>query len=316
MAGPFGGPRSFWLAAPEPGYDPRAMDRLRWPLLLVAGAALVALAQPRADTPRHRRQLDSILVFVPSAAGVRVASSGFEEVASDLFWVRTVLLFGERFGTASTAAWVEWLARMADSVTTLDPTWSTPYHYGSGMLRVVGAIPESSALLERCTEHRPHDYWCPMSRGMNDLLYNHEPAAAATWLVEAARRPGAPPWYGAAAAAMQSDAGQRHAGLKYLDDRLAEETDPRVVDSLQTQRNRLWHDELVDRWAADCRAHREAVGPLARPEDLALLGHDLPANPRGDAWVVGADGVVRSEGAEVERVLDRRAEEWELVRRR
>lgn len=292
------------------------MATVRWLSLLAAGAALAALGQPRADATRHVRQLDALLVFVPSAEGVRTASSGFEEVAADLFWVRTVLLFGERFGrTNDESEWVEWLVRMTDSVTTLDPTWSTPYHYGSGMLRVVNAIPASSTLLERCAEHRPDDYWCPMSRGMNDLLYAKNPAAAAEWLYQAARRPNAPPWYGAAAAAMQSDAGQRRAGLKYLSDRLAEETDPRVIESLERQRGRLIHDELVDAWATDCQRWRDEHGPLARPEDLATLGHPLPPNPRGDAWIIGADGVVRSEGAEAERIVDRRREEWELIRK-
>ncbi len=285
--------------------------------LVILGAATLAVAQPRSDSTRAQRVLDTDLVFVPSPEGVRAASSGFEEVAADLMWVRAVLLFGERFSEAEDAAWVDWLARMIDTITALDPRWSTPYHYGSGMLRVLGQVDASSALLERCTDERPEDHWCPMSRGMNDLLFVHDPAAAAVWMKRAAERASAPRWYAAAAAAMLSDAGQRRAGLAYLDEQLAEAADPAVVADLQAQRAKLVHDEVVATWAKDCVAFYDREGvPLGSPDALAGLGHALPANPRGDAWVVGADGVVRSQGAEHERRRDAERAEWKLIRRR
>ncbi|MSQ02224.1 MAG: hypothetical protein EXR71_10095 [Myxococcales bacterium] len=291
------------------------VQRLVFAGVLCATVGLTTVAQPRLDATRRVRNLDAVLVFFPSAEGVRMSSSGFEDVAADLMWVRTVLLFGERYGSSEDPAWIEWLTRMIGTVTQLDPRWSTPYKYGGSMLRVVGAIDESSAVFARCTEERPDDAWCPLSRGMNDLIYKDDPGAAAEWVARAATRKSAPPWYGGLSAALRDKAGSRRAGLAYLEEQLTTATDPAVIESLNYQRAKLLHNELVAGWEAACLAWRDEHGPLARPSDLATLGIVLPENPRGDPWVVGADGVVRGEGAEGERLRVQRRDEWKLLRR-
>ena len=291
------------------------MIRIALTAALFASVAVAASSQPHADATRRVRNLDAVLVFLPSAEGVRMSSSGFEEVAADLMWVRTVLLFGERYGSSEDPAWVEWLSRMIGTVTELDPRWSTPYTYGGAMLRVVGAIDASSAVFARCTEERPDDAWCPLSRGMNDLIYNEDPGTAAEWVAIAATRKSAPAWYGGLSAALRDKAGSRHAGLAYLDEQLATATDRAVIESLEYQRGKLLHNELVAGWESACLAWREDHGPLATPGDLSRLGFVLPDNPRGDPWVVGADGIVRGEGAEAERLRGQRREEWKLLHR-
>jgi hypothetical protein len=291
------------------------MTRSLLAVLALAGAALVAGAQPRSDSTRRVRTLDQELYFRPSPEGVKAAASGFEEPLADLVWVRSVLMFGEHFDGRKGGAWTAWLAGSIDVVTHLDPRWRTPYLYGGGMLRSLGEVEAASGVYERCATELPEDYWCPFARGMNDLLYADDAAAAAEWLREAARRPGAPDWYGSAAAAMQSRAGQRRAGIAYLEEQLATTEDPRVRTSLEDQLGRLRHNEIVATWEAECVARRESGRRLQRPEELPPPGKRLPDNPRGDAWIVGADGVVRSEAAERERVRKARQDEWALIRR-
>lgn len=291
------------------------MSRVVIALIACFGASMVALALPRSDATRQARVLDQELVFLPSAQGVRVASSGFEEVVADLMWVRTVLLFGGRYDTDDSLVWKEWLAGMVNTVTELDPQWRTPYQYGGGMLVVIGQIDASSTVYEKCSRERPEEFWCPFARGMNDSLYKDDQISAGIWLREAAQRPGAPKWYGSAAAALASKGGQRHAGLVYLEEQLGSATDPGVRKNLEYQRNKLRHDELVATWEQEAKAWRDQHGPLERPEDLAKLGFVLPENPRGDAWVVGRDSVVRSEQSERDRERRARMDEWLLIRR-
>ena len=88
-----------------------------------------------------------------------------------------------------------------------------------------------------------------------------------------------------------------------------------MIESLEYQRGKLRHNELVSGWEAACLAWMDAHGPLATPMALSTLGFALPENPRGDAWVVGADGVVRGQAAEAERLRKRRMEEWKLLRK-
>lgn len=291
------------------------LTRFATACMAVLAAALVAIAQPHSDASRRLRTLHQELIFLPSAEGVRLASSGQHEVVADLMWVRTVLLFGERYDSDDSLLWRGWLGRMIRTVNVLDPRWRTPYMYGGAMLAVSGQIDASSEVYAQCTQSLPLDYWCPFARGMNDFIHRNDPLAAAVWVKEAASRPGAPNWYASAAAALSNQAGQRLAGLRYLDEQLAATTDPGVRENLEFQRGRLAQDEIVAAWEPACREWRAEHGPLTGPEDLAKLGFVLPKNPRGDAWVVGRDGVVRSEQSERDRVRRRHSEEWKLLRR-
>lgn len=278
--------------------------RLQVPaLVLVAalGALAVDTSLPRADATRVVRTADQALLFVPDAGTVRTAAMGFEEPLADLFWVRTVLVFGERFGAAGGGAWLEWLERMIEAVHTLDPGWRTPYFYGGTILRVSGDIDGSDAVFAAARENLPDDPFFPFSLGMNAYLYRDDAATAAELIGAAAELPGAPSWYSAAAAAMRQRSGQRAAGIQYLEEVRRTTTDPAIQADTERQLARLRHNDLVDGWAEACRTWRDAHGPLAAPEEIARLGFALPPNPRGDAWVVGADGVVRSAAAEKER---------------
>ncbi len=276
------------------------------PFLLIAlvGSVGVAAGLPRVDATRAPRAIDEALLFLPEPEHLRMASLGFEEPVADLLWIRVALTFGERAGIDSRPAWTEWLRRMIRTVNALDPRWRTAYYYGGTLLRVVGDIEGSDLVFDGGRTNLPDDAFFPFSLGMNAYLYRDDAVAAGVFLEEAAGRPGAPSWYAAAAAAMRARAGARAAGIRFLEEVRATSLDPAVVADAERQLGRLRHAELVDGWQAACRRFRAERGrPLASPAELEALGYTLPANPRGDAWTVGADGIVRSEGAERERYI-------------
>lgn len=280
------------------------------------GALLTAVAQPRVDDTRLARTSASILLFAPDGEQLRLVASGFEEVFADVLWSRAVLIFGERFGDERASDWNEWFRRTVEAVVVLDPRWRTPHMYGGALLRVLGDVEGSNAIFEHGSEHLPHDATFPFSRGMNAYLYEDDPETAAKWLEEASRRPNAPAWYAAGAAAMRHRAGASDAAIRYLREQIGTTDDDAVRAEATRQLGRIVHDRLVDTWEDACRAFRAENGRLlASPDELAArLGRALPENPRGDAWIVGADGVVRSAAAERERLRRARMGEWDLVR--
>jgi hypothetical protein len=282
---------------------------------LVAGlfaGAVAVFSLPAVDATRTARNIDQALLFVPETTHLRAAAFGFDEPLADLLWVRAILTFGERYGTEG-GGWLTWLGRMIEAVCTLDPGWRTPYFYGGSMLRASGDIAASDLIFEAGRANLPDDPYFPFSLGMNAYLYRQDHAAAAAFLEEAAACPDAPFWYASAAAAMHQDAGDRGVGIRYLREVRDSTQDPNIRADAERQLGRLMHNELVDLWAPACRARKAERGPLPAPEDLRELGFDLPENPRGDAWIVGSDGVVRSEGAEDERVRDLRLAELRLI---
>jgi tetratricopeptide (TPR) repeat protein len=292
------------------------MRTLAFSLLALVGAAMVAVAQPRADATRNQRAVDNALLFVPDGDMLKVAASGYEEPLADLFWVRTVIVFGERYGSAQGTRWVEWVRRMVLAVTTLDPRWRTAYQYGGAFARVSGDIEGSDEIFRRGSENLPDDPWFPFAYGMNAYIYKDDPETAADWIAKAAVRKDAPSWYGAAAAAMRQESGDRAAAIRYLEELREQATSEAQRRDTERQLRRLWHNELVSRWEEACRAFRAEHGrPLADVAEFERVIGPLPANPREDAWIVGGDGVVRSEGADADRVRRLRRGEWRLVSR-
>jgi hypothetical protein len=307
------------LGAPG-SFFPNRQSRLS-PLVLRAllvafaltGGAVVAVAQPRLDATRHQRSIDAGLTFVPDGTLLAVAASGFHEPVADLLWVRMVLTFGERSGREDDGEWAEWLRRMTLAVVALDPDWRTPHFYGGVMLRVTGAIDASDEVLRAGMEHLPEDPFFPFSLGMNAFLYRGDLGEAARLLHQASRLEGAPSWYAAASARMKSQVDGRPAALRYLEEQRASTSDPAILQDIDWQVARLRHDEIVEGWADACRQRKRDGLKLGRAEDVRLLGHALPENPRKDDWIVGLDGVVRSAGAERERLKKTRQSERRLL---
>ncbi|MDP2307649.1 MAG: hypothetical protein Q8P18_16620 [Pseudomonadota bacterium] len=283
--------------------------------LLLSGATAASQAQPRADATRLRRAADQVVAFAPDGAQVRIVASGFEEPLADLFWVRAILMFGENFSHEAPEHWREWFLRTLEAVTALDPTWRTPYYYGGTLLRVLDDIEGSDLIFTRATESRPDDFFFPFSLAMNAYLYREDTATATMWMDRAAHLPGAPTWYASAAAGMHRRGGDRKAAVAYLQDVLRTTDNPAIAEEARGQIARMVHDELVDGWTEACLAHLAATGaPLPSPEAIATLGIALPVNPIGDAWVVGADGVVRSAAFEQKRIEKARSAELQLLR--
>jgi hypothetical protein len=280
------------------------------PLLgAIASLWLVARGLPAADATRRPRNVKQALVFVPDARTARAASFGFEEPFADLLWSRAAVEFGRAEGRAAHVALRDWFSATVETTIALDPRWRTPYFYGGVLARLTEDYATSSRVFERGAEAFPDDWFFPANRGINATLYENAPSTAAAWMERAAALPGAPFWYRANAAASRAQGGQRAIAIAMLERDLAAETDPVVRGDMDQMLGKLRHEAIVEAWAPACRARRADGSPLRSPEDLTALGFALPENPRGDAWVVGSDGVVRSERSERERVRRNRMDD-------
>ncbi|MBN1335456.1 MAG: hypothetical protein JXB39_05800, partial [Deltaproteobacteria bacterium] len=233
-------------------------------LLVLVLAACTAVAthalHVRADRVRHEVDVDTALAFLPDGASLRIAATGFHEPLADLLWVRAVLLFGQRFGVDPDPAWGRWLAGMVRAVAQLDPTWRTPYLYGGGMLRVLEDADGSDAVFLAGMEALPDDPYFPFAFGMNQVLLRDDPEAAARWLAEAGRKPGAPPWYAAAAADMLERRKMRGTALRFLREERALSQDPTVREVIAGKIADLEHEERAEKLEAARAAFRAAHG--------------------------------------------------------
>lgn len=261
----------------------------------LCGAALCGLlaheAQKLADAARPAPGATDERVFLPDPRSLKVAVMGFDGLAADVLWVRTVLAFADAFEDPDPSS-ARWLRVMVDTVSTLDPGWRTSYLYGGGMLRAVNDIEGSDLVYRRGAENLPEDPFFPFSLAMNAYLYHHDAETAARYLTEAAALPKAPSWYRAAAAGFLDRRGQRKAALRYLEEQLEGEEDPELKAALEEKYAEVLHDELASRLEDLRVSRREALGRDIR--SLADLG-DLPRDPLGGRWIIGPDGAIRSD---------------------
>lgn len=282
----------------------------------VLGSALVGFAQPRADATRRARAEDASLVFAPNGPMLRAASLDQHEATADVLWIRSVLVFGDHWKRDGDPTWIAWLRGTILAVVDLDPAWRSPYFYGGSLLRVLGDIDGSDAVFRRGAEAIPNDGYFAFSFAMNQYIHRDDPALAADWMERAAAAPRAGTWYAAAAAALRTRGGDRDGAIAYLEERRsAAPSEPELAD-IDTQLGRLYHDRVAETFLPACSAYEEQHGgPPPDPSTFfTWTGSPIPTNPRGDAWIVGSDGCIRSAGAEVNRVRRLRRAESLLLR--
>ena len=262
-------------------------------LLVLAG--LLGLVANRAhrvtDEGRFAARRARQAAYQPNGEALRVAALGQPTLLADVMWVRAVLQFSEVMD-GRTLDGNRWLAATVEAVATLDPGWRTAYFYGGAFMRVLGDIEASDHIFEEGRKAIPDDSFFPFSLGMNAYLHHGDAELAAEYLAAAAALPGAPGWYGAAAASFIEMKGQRAAAVRYLDEELVRTTNPVVRQSLERRRAGLIHDELSDKLAQLTERFISEVG--RPPASITELGA-LPPDPYGEGWVLGPDGVVRSQ---------------------
>lgn len=265
-------------------------------LLLLSGGlgGLAHQAQVRADDLRRSAIAVSQSRVMPDPGTIRAASMGQQTFLADLLWVRVALSFADLV-LKPDGDGPKWLVQVMRSVITLDPGWRTPYFYGGSMMRVLDNIDGSDEIFTAAMEAFPEDPYFPFSVGMNAYLYRKDPERAADLLSRAATLPGAPRWYGAAAAGFLDEHGQRKAALAYLQEQLEVEEEPGVREALERKYRDVLHDELAS--LLDERRRLVEAQQGRSITDLSLLGV-LPDEPLGGAWIIAPDGAVRSSVAE------------------
>lgn len=181
--------------------------------LFLALLPAIPLAQGRLDSLAGGFRAQEEVLYLWSGKQVRRLFPGFEALAADIYWLRTVQYFGgqrlfdreKRF---------ELLYPLIDITTTLDPRLEIAYRYGAIFLSEAppvgaGRPQEGIAVLERGTRALPRVWRLKQDLGFFHFLYLHDAARAAEILDEASHIPGAPFWFRTLAADLLTRGGDR-----------------------------------------------------------------------------------------------------------
>lgn len=139
------------------------------------------------------RQKEGIDVVMPSYIA-KIAALEFKGIFSDVVFLRTMSYFGGKLIRKEelTGEEWDWIYQNAELATDLDPYFLDPYNFGAMTLSWEGErVREANALLEKAFKYRDWDWTIPFYLGFNHFFFLQENEKAASYLMEAAKRPGA-----------------------------------------------------------------------------------------------------------------------------
>ena len=191
---------------------------LRLALVLALAAPLVPLCQGRIDQRAGVFRAQEEVLYLWSGENVKRLVPGFESIAADVYWLRTVQYFGGQRRFARDKRF-ELLRPLIDITTTLDPRFEMAYRYGAIFLSEqpplgAGRPQEGIEVLERGALALPGSWRLRQDLGFFQFLFMHDAETAAKVLVEASKIPGAAFWLRTLAAELLAKGGDRESSRR------------------------------------------------------------------------------------------------------
>ncbi len=282
-------------------------------LLAVALVPLVPLSQARLDRLEGASPSHEQVLYLWSGEQVKRLWPGFEDLAADLYWLRTVQYFGGERLFAS-AKHFELLRPLIDITTTLDPRLEIAYRYGAIFLSEppptgAGRPREGIELLRKGTRSIPDAWMLQQQLGFFTFLFLHDAVRAAAVLNAAGNEPGAPFWLRTLAADLLAKGGDREMA-KRMWQQMYEQSEPGVIKQNAQLRLRIYDSlNVADRLTALVGVYESRAG--RRPRRLVdLTAAGLWRGPLRDA-----EGVPFDYDESTGRVsISRRSRLWNLSR--
>jgi hypothetical protein len=245
---------------------------MRRGLLALLLAGLVPFLQQRIDAAVGSFRAQDEVLYLTSGQHVRRLVPGFEALAADVYWLRTVQYFGGQRLYARDKRF-ELLRPLIDITTDLDPRLVIAYKYGATFLSEpapigAGRPREGIEVLEKGVAAMPDNWRMRQELGFFHYVFLHDAPKAAQILMEASRLPGAAFWLQNLAAMVLAREGQRE-GSRAVWRQIYEQSDGPMKE------NALRHMEVLDAYdAADAaqalvREFERRTG--RRPETLDEL---------------------------------------------
>jgi hypothetical protein len=265
---------------------------LRLALLAVALAPIVPWSQSRIDGIESRLGTERQLLYLWSGEHVASLASGFEDLAADIYWLRTVQYFGAQRRFVGAGRY-ELLGPLIEITTTLDPRLEIAYRYGAIFLCEpfpggAGRPREGLALLKKGVRNVPGSWVLVQQLGFFHYLFLDDAMGAAAVLTQAAKRPGAPFWLRTMSADLLAK-GHDRATARRMWQQMYEQSEKGVIKENAALRLRIYDSlDRADRLADLVVRYRTRTGRSPRRlEDLVSSG--LWSGPLADVAGVAFD---------------------------
>jgi hypothetical protein len=246
----------------------------RWlALALLVLLPAVPWTQAQVDRRAGEFRAQEEVVYLWSGTQVKRLLPGFEDLAADLYWLRTVQYFGGQRLFAAHKRF-ELLRPLVDLTTTLDPRLEMAYRYGAIFLSEppptgAGRPREGIEVLEKGVSNNPGSWRLRQDLGFFHYIYLHDSERAAAILTEAADQPGAAFWLRMLAADLLAKGGERE-NSRRMWRQMYDQAEAGIIKENAALRLRILDSrDLADRLTGLVAAFEQRTG--RRPARLAEL---------------------------------------------
>jgi len=235
------------------------MKVLMWPILSAVFLALSAVAQNWMDARRHTPGTFEETLYVSSGDALKRASLGFDGLMADIYWIRTLLYFGEKFEQQRGAnqyfdvSKLELLEPLLNITVEFDPKYVAAYRFGAVFLPEINAD-AATRFAERGVRNNPDEWRLYQDLGFVQWRRNRFREAAEAY-ARGARLPGAPAWMQTMPALMMAKGGDRETAREIFL-RLYEESDDPFIRQVSEEQLMLL-DQNMPRRHGDTETERE-----------------------------------------------------------
>jgi hypothetical protein len=246
-------------------------------LMLLVAAPLVHLSQERIDRLAGAFRAQEEVLYIWSGEHVKRLVPGFESLAADIYWLRTVQYFGGHRRFESDKRF-ELLRPLIEITTTLDPRLEVAYRYGAVFLSEppplgAGRPEDGVRLLERGVAAMPEAWRLRQDLGFFHYLFLNDAQTASRILLEAAEVEGAAFWLRTLAADLLAKGGDRAASRAMWRQMLEQAEEGIIRDNARTRLKILDSLDAADALAGAALEYERRHGRRpARLEDLAAAG--------------------------------------------
>jgi len=285
---------------------------------LVAGAGALAFARERRYSP-SAQQDDQL--YLTSGTALRRLTTGYNAIAADLYWIRSIQYFGDRrlkngrrveeLRQPVTAAPghlepghlelsdhfqnYDLLYPLLDLTASLDPRFAIAYRFGS--LFLAEPVPGGAGrpdlafkLLEKGLAVTPDKWEYMLDVGFIHYWWTHDYRAAANWFQRASQVADAPSWLQPLAAATLARGGDRRSSRAMWEALRASADNDWIRDQAEWRLLQLQALDEIDALQRVVDRARAAGVNVGSWSSLRLRG--IPLDPAGVPYALDPDGRV------------------------
>jgi tetratricopeptide (TPR) repeat protein len=218
---------------------------LIWPILPVVFLALGAVAQNWVDAQRRAPLAVEETLYVNSGEALKRASLGFDGLMADVYWIRTLLYFGEEFERQRGSnqyfdvSRLKLLQQLLDITVDLDPKHIAAYRFGAVFLPDIDAE-AAIRFAERGVRNNPDEWRLYQDLGFVQWRRSRFREAAEAY-ARGSALPDAPEWMRTMPALMLAKAGERETARAIFLRLYEESDDPFVKQVCEEQLMSLDH---------------------------------------------------------------------------